>query len=74
MVYNATLPGGRSGELHVNGLGLDVPMEYLAWKPVTTTRKYAGVTASENVAGVKRSREMTFTEAGVLTLSRQWTR
>lgn len=39
----------------MDGTALDVSME---WKLVAVARKHAGVTASEDAAGVKPSREI----------------
>lgn len=67
-MYDATLPGERSGESQHERLDPGFPMDHVQWKPVTVAREYAGVTASENAAGVERSREIAFMEAGVLLL------
>ena len=49
----------------MDGSALNFPMEYVEWKSVTVARKYAGVPAYEGTAGLKRSREIAFIEAGV---------
>ena len=58
----------------IDGSVVGVPMKYVGRKPITVARKYAGVTASESAAGMKRSREIAIIEAGVLPLSGQCAR
>ena len=58
----------------MDGTAMDVIMGYLGWKSAAVARRYVGVTASAAAAGVKRSRETAFIEAGALPLSEQLSR
>ena len=49
-------------------------LKYVEWKLVTIASNYAGETASEDAAGVKRSVEMALKEGGVLPPSGQCAR
>ena len=55
----------------MDGTAMDVLMEYVGWKSATVARRYVGVTAPAEAAGMKRSRETAFIEADALPLS-EW--
>ena len=65
---------GGAASHNMDGTAMDVIMGYVGWKSAAVARRYVGVTASAAAAGVKRSRETAFIEAGALPLSEQFAR
>ena len=66
-----TMHSFRVPSHNTDGTAMDVLMEYVGWKSATVARRYVGVTAPAEAAGMKRSRETAFIEADALPLS-EW--